>query len=613
MSKRPGGSRGGRRPPPRGGKRRQHTKPKHRLPEPRAGESKRRFAVGVLEGNGRFKTVSSFFERGWRITVPRVSGADDGALVLAELVGAGRTQGRVVKTLGDARVARDVIDALLIDRSLDREFPASVELEAERVANKPEDGGLPREDLRELTTFTIDPTSARDFDDAISAESLGGGRSRVWIHIADVSAYVRPGSLLDQEAERRATSVYVPGAVVPMLPHSLSSGACSLVPDEDRLAVTVELLFDGAEVVESSFYRSLIRSDVRLEYSDVDEIFSGMQDGAEPWSKPLEVARDLAAKLRDRRTERGTLEVESSEPEFEFADEGNVGSVEQSLQTESHELIEHLMISANSAVAKLLRERELPALFRVHDQPDPQRIVRLCEQLESLDVPSPALPETLSPQQAGELSHEASRMVASYVRASGRGREAFTSLVLRSQAQARYVAKPRGHAGLGLADYCHFTSPIRRYPDLICHRALLSAVSGGEEEPDAHGIGDLGEWCSDRERDAMIVERDADKVALCFMLQHELRSQLRDPFVEGEVIGVIAVGAFIRFDGYEGFLPRRRLNGRDWDLNEAETVLARASGSGALRLGDKINVEVERIDAPRGRIDLAPVGQIAAE
>ena len=193
-----------------------------------------------------------------------------------------------------------------------------------------------RRDLRSLPTFTVDPATARDFDDAISAAAEDDGTRRVWVHIADVSAYVRPGSLLDREAYRRGTSVYVPGAVEPMLPEALSNHACSLVPGQDRLAVTVEIVLDGATVRSSAFYRSVIRSDERLDYGAVDRIFDGRSRASGSWGPALEVARAAAAALEERRASQAALSLESSEPEFEFDQRGNVVSAEPVEQTESH-------------------------------------------------------------------------------------------------------------------------------------------------------------------------------------------------------------------------------------------------------------------------------------
>jgi ribonuclease R len=574
--------------------------------------------VAVLERRGKFLVAEPFFGPGPRLVVSRDRQVSVGDLIV---VRAGTGKGRngraggrasIVRRLGRADVARDVIEGLMVDRGLRRAFDPAVDHEA-RDVSRPVSFDAPdmaeRRDLRSLPTFTVDPASARDFDDAISAADEEDGTRRVWVHIADVSAHVRFGSLLDREAYRRGTSVYVPGAVEPMLPQPLSNHACSLVPGQDRLAVTVEMVLDGDRVRQSAFYRSVIRSDERLDYDRVDRLFAGLENASSVWGPGLACARAAAAALGARRGAQGALEIESAEPDFEFDDRGAVVSIRAVKQTESHRMIEHLMIAANEQVARFLTARRVPTLYRVHERPDGIAAERLIDQLASLGVPTPPVPKGhITPQQAADLIGEASQLIERWTTSSaGRGRRGLTSLVLRSLKQAYYDQRNRGHAGLQLASYCHFTSPIRRYPDLICHRALLSAVAGAEPEPEVSWVAAAGPWSSAREREAMAIERDADDIARCFLLARSVRDP--DEVFEGEVVGLAGAGAFVAFGPageFEGMLPLRRLRGDWWELNEEGTILVGTRHGGVIRLGDSVGVRVGAIDAPRGRVDLLP-------
>jgi ribonuclease R len=264
------------------------------------------------------------------------------------------------------------------------------------------------------------------------------------------------------------------------------------------------------------------------------------------------------------------------------------------------------MIAANEAVARLLSDREVPTLYRIHERPEPAAAERLLDQLESLGVPTPPAPEHIGPGEAADVIAAASRMVAAEVeRRGGRGGLGLTSLVLRSLKQARYSPQNKGHTGLHSTAYAHFTSPIRRYPDLIAHRSLLSAVGAGEDAPRASVLDEAAEWTSSRERDAMQIERAADDVANAFLLERLLFEGELDREHDGEVVGLVGAGAFVAFGtGFEGFLPARRLRGDWWELNEQGTILIGEETGSTIRIGDPVRVVVKKVDPPRGRVEL---------
>ncbi|MDX6543935.1 MAG: ribonuclease, partial [Gaiellaceae bacterium] len=314
----------------------------------------------------------------------------------------------------------------------------------------------------------------------------------------------------------------------------------------------------------------------------------------------------LSTELRRRRFARGALRIETGETSFEFDGQGGVARAWRESEPHAHMLIEELMILANECVARLLAGRNREALYRVHERPDPQAIQLLLAKLADLEVPTPPAPDAdrLAPSAAARLAGEISDRVTAYVEQSGRGREAFPSLVLRALKQARYDPKNLGHSGLASAAYCHFTSPIRRYPDLVVHRALLREL-GLSDDPVSDDLDHLAEHASLRERAAAALEYRADDVCLAWLLDARLYEEGWDAAFQGEVTGVIGSGLFVRFgDVFEGYLPARRLPGDYFELNDTGTAMVGRRGKGVYRLGDPIEVRVQEIRKSEGKVEV---------
>jgi len=541
--------------------------------------------VVEIRRRGKLITGEPVFTPGVPIVIDRkgVGDVDGGDLAVVRL---GRGRARVDRVLGRGDAIENVLEGLLVEEGLREGFephtPPAPDLDG-------------RVDLRDLVTFTVDPETAKDFDDALSFRAEDGG-VRAWVHIADVAHFVPAGSPLDRGAAGRSFSTYVPGLVAPMLPHELADDLCSLRPHVERLTVTVEFPPDG----EPTFYRSVIRSDARLTYPQAHA-----RDAEPALVEALELGWPYAERLRRARFERGALQIETGEIAFEFDGRGGVARAWRESEPEAHALVEELMIAANEAVARLLASRSRSALYRVHERPDPQAISLLIAKLAELEVPTPPEPETLSPAGAAALAGAVSQRVRDYIARASRGREAFPALILRSLKQARYDPRNFGHSGLASSAYCHFTSPIRRYPDLVCHRALLAELGSGETAPD--DLEELAEHTSVREREAAQVEYRADEICLAWLLGDELFELGWEHAFDGEIIGVIPSGVFVRFgEVFEGYVPARRLHGDYFELNPLATALVGRRGGGRFRLGDGIRVRVEKIDRYEGKVELAP-------
>ena len=510
----------------------------------------------------------------------------------------GRGRARVERVIGRADDIGNVLEALLVEKGLSPRF---------EPFDLPKPSLEGRTDLRDLVTFTIDPETAKDFDDALSVRPERDGL-RAWVHIADVSYFVPAGSALDRGAAGRANSVYVPGRVAPMLPPELSDEACSLRPREDHLTLTVDVSFDSRLAPgPPTFYRSVINSDERFSYGQVQRI---LKEGEEhPLLDDLRLTERLATELRKRRFDRGALRVESKEVTFVFDEEGGVERAYFEQEAHAHMLVEELMIFANEAVAELLSSRRREALYRVHERPDPQPVRLLLAKLADLGVPTPPSPdaETMSPAEAARIAAETSERVTAYVEQSGRGGEAFPSLVLRALKQAHYHPENLGHSGLASTAYCHFTSPIRRYPDLVVHRALLKELGEHDGEVAPDDLEFLAEHTSVQERAATEIEYLADEICLAWLLESELFDRGWEEPYDGEIIGVIGSGLFVRFgEVFEGYLPVRKLGGDYYEINELGTALVGRRSGRPYRLGDQLEVVVEEIRRNEGKVELRP-------
>jgi ribonuclease R len=512
-------------------------------------------------------------------------GAGDLAPGDLAVVQPGRGRAHVERNLGSASRIENVLEALLVERGARHEFEPH-EFRDIDTSN--------RVDLRDLVTYTVDPDTAKDFDDALSFRREANG-IRAWVHIADVSWFVGAGTPLDRGASHRGFSTYVPGLVSPMLPHELADDLCSLRANQDRLCVTVEI----GPGEEPRFYRSVIRSDARLTYGEAER-----REAPPHVLEAIELNHLVAQDLRAKRFARGALQVQTPEEAFRFED-GNVADAWLEGEPHAHMLVEELMILANEEVGGLLASRRREALYRVHERPDPRSVELLLAKLTDLGVPTPPAPDVLSPQEAAALMGAISVRVAEYTAQSGRGREAFQALVLRALKQARYDPHNLGHAGLASTAYCHFTSPIRRYPDLVVHRALLREL-GLADDPLPDDLPLLAEQLSEREREAAQIEYLADDICLAWLLERKLFDLGWEHRWEGEIIGLIGSGVFVRFgEVFEGFLPARRLHGEFFELNQLGTALAGRTTGKKFRLGDSIEVRVESIARNEGKVDLS--------
>ena len=509
-------------------------------------------------------------------------------------------EGHVVEVLGAPDEPGVDIVSIIYAHGLDQEFPEEVERAAERIEPDLESEAKRRLDLRDKLVFTIDPADAKDFDDALSIERKGDDGFEVGIHIADVSHYVKPGSTIDDEAFERATSVYLVDRVIPMLPERLSNDLCSLRPEEDRLAYSVIVRMNGeADVLDYRIIETVINSDFRLSYAEAQSLIESAPEQEEHkellWE--LQTLRRLAKKLRRKRAERGSLDFDLPEAIVELDEEGFPIDIQESVRLDSMRLIEEFMLLANETVARHATERKVPFVYRVHDKPAPEKVQQIRDFVGALGYHLPKSDDGLDPKRFSEIIEKAR---------GTREEELINTVILRSMKQARYETENAGHFGLASDNYTHFTSPIRRYPDLVVHR-ILKALEAGERWKDDEKRARQEAWLeracehsSSEERVAVQAERDSiDLKKVEFMERH-----LGDEF-DGKISGVTSFGFFVRLDEYfvEGLVHMHELDDDYYVFHEDRYSLVGRNTGTTYTLADPVRVKVTGVNKDQRQID----------
>ncbi len=592
----------------------------------------------VLPRNERFTRT---------VVTPRPPAAldlHDGDLVIAEIVewtpASQPLVGRIREKLGDETTPGIDVTVIIREAGVDPEFPPPVLAEAERLPRSIASEELRRRtDFRDIVTFTMDGRTAKDFDDALSIERLPNGKWLLGVHIADVSWYVREGSSLDREAYDRATSIYPVDRVVPMLPERLSNDLCSLRPNEDRLTMSCLMeVDDQGRVGRYWLHEGVIRSRYRLVYEDVQAFMDGeapptLARELAPIRNELEMLYELRRVLTAMRRRRGALDLDIPETEIVFAPDGSVADVKRRERAEAHRVVEEAMILANEVVATHLFNLRVPSIYRVHEEPDLEKLRQLMPVLAQLGLKFPAKGD-LSSEVIQEALEKSERLEAGHIA---------RRLILRAMMRAHYLEENLGHYGLASTCYTHFTSPIRRYPDLIVHRVLRETLAAGapstgiyrpprdpEEEasePPTHHHGKrylnarrIEHWqlflppaarhCSERERRAEEIENRATTAkALEYMLQH-----LGDHF-EGIITSVLTWGFFVELQEkpIEGLVHIRRLEDDFYEYDDERMILVGRHTGNTFRMGQKVIVQVDRVDLAALELDFSLVSVVRRE
>ncbi len=497
---------------------------------------------------------------------------------------------RALRVMGEGERLQIQLKAIAEDHGFATVFDPEIEdLAAAFRENALPGGQSGRRDLTDLMLFTIDGEDAKDFDDAVSLEPLPEGGWRLGVHIADVSYYVKPGEIIDREARKRGTSVYLPGLTLPMLPHALSDDLCSLKPDVDRLAMSLLMTVEDSRVTGHDLFPSVIHSKARLTYTAVNRLFLGEESGILPEAREtLRHMLEVSHALRDARTRRGSIDFDVPETAFDLGPDGEPLDVHKRERGEAERMIEDFMLAANETVAELTRHAGLPMIYRVHEKPDPAKLSALAQFLGGLGIPV----------HLGADPHPGVLQRLLQKTENDKNADIIRYMTIRSLKRARYSAMPEGHYALAARDYCHFTSPIRRYPDLTVHRALKQLLVGVGTEKSPGSMAELAESCSVQEFAATSAEREADDLLKAVYMSRHIGETYN-----GVVSGVTAWGAYVTLPNtVEGLLHVATLNDY-FEYDEKRGALVGAHTGKAIRLGDSLRVKVVRADAARREVD----------
>ncbi len=567
-------------------------------------EAKDQTFIGTLKIDKNYAalvTDSKFLAADIIIPKGKLKGGKDGDKAVARITqwrdDEMNPRGEVIDILGKKGENTAEMHAILAEFGLPYKYPAAVEKAAEKI-----DAGITpeevakREDFRKVTTFTIDPRDAKDFDDALSIRQLANGNWEVGVHIADVTHYVKPNSIIEKEAKQRATSVYLVDRTIPMLPERLSNGICSLRPNEEKLTFSAIFELDSkANVVNSRIGRTVIESDRRFTYEEAQEI---IEKGEGDYARELKVLNDLAKQLRHKRYEAGALEFDRAEVRFEIDKDGKPVSVYFKESKDANKLIEEFMLLANMTVAESIGKvpkgkKAKSFVYRVHDNPDTEKLSNL-----SL-IASRFGYKIATDGKAKEINKSVNRLLRDV---KGKGEENMLSiLAIRSMAKAVYTTENVGHYGLAMDYYTHFTSPIRRYPDMMVHR-LLAKYADGARSADVVKLEDECKHSSDMEQ----LASNAERASIRYKQVEFMRDRLGEVY-DGVISGVTEWGLYVELvdNMCEGLVPIRDLADDYYDLDEKNYCLVGRKHGNKYTLGDQVKVQVARADLDRKQLDFA--------